>query len=306
MSQDVENKVTSEDDKVPLTAPIRPAHHKPHTSVDCLHSRDSDSMLVSAQTGLQTLSYGSEEESSCRRDQSEEAESKMDRDNNRVGVNQQTVLLEILISVGEKLDRHRESCDHLTKLLGQLSDAEVELKATFYDTILKLKELGVFQREGVPDMTYQVEISNQMDQDSKANWSKAEEREVHSNQMDAPEDSWRNADDRECPAEPSRGVKRACASQSSSESPTLELSLHPVAMQAPVVKGQQPQGSPKTNTDMSCTEKNLLLLREEAPDWGDIVNMESLGEMERRRSGMEELIKKYVCWCKKYTRSLLE
>ena len=233
MSQGAESeKVGSQDEKVPLAAPIHPAQHQSHPNVDFLPSRDYDSMLA--------------QEYRCRRDQVEEvgdnlrdsAESKMSRDIDKVGVNLQKALLETLISVGMQLET---------------------LTAIFNETLHQLS-LGVFQRERG---TCRVDNCDQMDQDSKANGSKVEERGCHS---------------------PPREVQRACIPQSTAGSPSKSVLAYPVATQAPMIKGQQPQGSSRTIRDLSGTEKTLPLLQEEEPDWMNIVHIESLGEQEHARA----------------------
>ena len=172
------------------------------------------------------------------------ADLEMDKDNDRVGTSQQMILLETLIFVGEKLDRHRETCDHLTKLVGQLSDTGAELKVTYNDTLLKLKKLGVFQGSEETcraDRHQDVEKSNQMDLG----------------------DRWRKADDRDCHSEISKGKVRVC------QNPTPGVSTYPAVIQAPVT-------SPQWNTPMACIENNLPQLPKEKPKGFEDVHLKSL------------------------------
>ena len=219
----------------------------------------------SAKTGLETLNYRNEEKTQqeyiCRRDQfvgAEEhhrvsTEPKMDRDSDSVGENQQKFLLETLISVGQRLDTHQETCDYLTNLLSQLSDTGAELKVTYNETILQLKKLGVLQGGQVicqADRYLNVDRSNQMDLG----------------------DRWRKAEDRPCHSELSRGVNRE-------ESLTWETT-YPAVIQAPVIARQPVQVSPETIKQMACTGNNLPKPKKGEYKGMDTVQLEPLGENE--------------------------
>ena len=232
MSQDAEDKTVTEDEKVPLTAPMSPVHHSSHPNNDFLPVKDYDSILVSAKTGLETLNYRSEEEYRCHRDQFKEAEdnhmssteSEMDRD--RLDVNPQNGLLETLISVGKQLEK---------------------LTTIFNETLHQLS-LGAFQRKGRAEETCKAGHHEHSRRVCQVDWS---------NQMDLGE-RWRKAGG---DTEGSRGVSLPCNSAE-------KMSQSPVT-QAPVIINEQslPYKPWANNMDVIDIESKLPLLQEGGAPW---------------------------------------
>ena len=80
------------------------------------------------------------------------AEPKMD------GADEHKVLFEMLVSIGEKLDLHRQTFAHLSEQLSVLSAAEIDLTMNFKDTLSKFKQL---RKRAIK--TGQIVNGNQMD-----------------------------------------------------------------------------------------------------------------------------------------------
>ena len=85
-------------------------------------------------------------------------------DSHRVDTEQHKVLFETLVSIGERLDSHRRTCENLSQQLSKLSAAESDLTMTYKDTLNKIKQLKVFQQSEERTVK-KVDTCNQMDWD---------------------------------------------------------------------------------------------------------------------------------------------